>query len=105
MKYKLFAIFSLFLIFSILFSAQLTRHVHADEDLISGPVTGPITGPVTGPISLFKISGHVIYHFVGLFIHGASRFQPAAGVTVKAVDLFNGHSTMTTTDVNGNYIL
>lgn len=110
MRRKILLALSLFFVLTLLFSAQFTHTVQAEEGNplttpVTNPVTGPVTGPVTSPAALFTISGNVTYRFWHLFKHGMERIMPAAGVTVKAVSLW-GHTTVTTTtDANGHYVL
>src|ERR1041385_4806710 len=101
MRLKFITALGLFFIFTLLFATQIALANHETNHLTTGPVTGPVTGPAT----LFKITGKVTYHFLGMLQHGMERFMPASGVHVKAVDIFNHHTVTTTTDAEGNYTL
>lgn len=108
MRQKIIIALTLLVVFSFVFSSQLSQVASAHHPFptpTTGPVTGPVTGPITSPVGLFKISGHVKNHIIWLWRHGAARFLPAANVHVKAVDIFNHHTATTMTDADGNYTL
>jgi hypothetical protein len=117
MRQKFITALSLFFVLSLLFTVQTSftaqafahennNHITPTPYPVTNPVTGPVTGPITGPVSnLFAISGNVSYHIFGLFKRGIGRFAPAAGVIIKACDIFTNHTVTTTTDKDGNYTL
>ncbi|HUQ85717.1 MAG TPA: carboxypeptidase-like regulatory domain-containing protein [Candidatus Limnocylindrales bacterium] len=110
MKLKKITATLLLIILSLIIVAQIDKKANALHNLITSPVTGPVTGPITGPLtspaSLFKISGNIRYHLLGMLRRGAARFVPAAGVKVEAIGFFNNDvSVATTTDASGNYTL
>ncbi len=106
MKRKTLIVLGLLLTLSLLFVAQANNRVSAVHGPVTSPITGPVTGPVTGPTSVFKITGNIRYHLLGMLRRGAARFIPAGGVNIVATQLFNSNvSVSTTTDANGNYTL
>lgn len=117
MRFKFISALSIVIAFSVLFSSQLINLASAHStnnntpitnpvtNPITTPVTGPVTGPITSPVSIFRISGQIAYHILGIFKKSAERFYPASGVTVKVKDIFNGHSATAVTDSNGNYVV
>ncbi len=64
----------------------------------------PITSPVTTPVSFFNLTGHVIYHQLGILMNSAQRRFPAANVMITVSNFFGGSQVAaTTTDSNGDY--
>lgn len=108
---KIITALSFIIGFALIFSAQLSYASHNSYNKppkpspTTSPVTGPVTGPVTSPVSLFTISGNITNHITKLFKRSYNRYVPESGATVKAKDIFNGHSASATTDSNGNYVI
>lgn len=96
MRQKFITALSLSILFSVVFGLQIASTAKAETK--NG-------NPLTSPVTFFQISGNVTYKFFKMFGHDMRRFNPAAGVTVSAVNLMTHDTYQTTTDTHGNYSL
>lgn len=95
MRRKIIIVLSLSLLFVSIIGTQISSTANAE--MHNGK-------PLTSPITYFTISGNVRYQFLKFFRFG-KKDQPAANVTVTAVDKFHHVEYQTQTDSNGNYTI